>query len=365
MLIQIIIAIILVLIVINVLINLKSEKHTEDSVITEQFIVKWLKNDNGTLATYIKPDKQLDEDLVSGREALSESLGLWMRYAIEKEDKKLFDNAYMQLVNHFLKQDGMVYWKLTEKGKSDVYTNALVDDLRIIAALMDANKNWPNSSYPYSKTAEKIAEFLSTYSKSGDVLTDFYDKGMRYNSDYLTLSYIDTAALKQMKGNGLIAGSLYEATVDVLLQAPVINGFFPKSYHATSEQYIYENEVHMIDQALTAYQLSLEGKSSEVFLDFIENELSENGKIYGKYNRQTKVPTVEYESPAVYSLLILYCLEIREKEVADRLYKRMLDFRNVEENDPYYGGYSVYKQNTHIFDNLLPLLAELNVSSTN
>ncbi len=356
---------IIVLIVINVLINLKSEKHKEHSEITEQFIVKWLKNENGTLATYIKPDKRLDEDLVSGREALSESLGLWMRYAIEKEDKKMFDHAYIQLINRFLKQDGMVYWKLTEKGKSDVSTNALVDDLRIVSALLDADEMWPKNSYPYNKTAKQIAGFLSTYNKSGDVLTDFYDKGMRYNSDYLTLSYVDTLALRKLKESGLIPIKIYETTMEVLLQAPVIHGFFPKSYHVSSEQYIYEKEVHMIDQALTAYQLSLEEVNSSVFLEFIENELSENGKIFGKYNRETKVPTVNYESPAVYSLLILYCLEVGEKKVADELYNRMVEFRNMEVRDPYYGGYSVYKQNTHIFDNLLPLLAELNVSSSN
>lgn len=52
--------------------------------VTEDFIYQWLRNDNGTLATYIKDSEQIDEDLVSGREALSETVGIWMMYAVEK-----------------------------------------------------------------------------------------------------------------------------------------------------------------------------------------------------------------------------------------------------------------------------------------
>ena len=34
---------------------------------TKQFIEKWLKNDNGTFATYMKDSDSEDEDLVKGR----------------------------------------------------------------------------------------------------------------------------------------------------------------------------------------------------------------------------------------------------------------------------------------------------------
>ncbi|QQK81438.1 hypothetical protein HUG20_16990 [Salicibibacter cibi] len=44
------------------------EYHVEEAFSTEEFIYKWLKNDNGTLATYIQDSDQVDEDLVSGRE---------------------------------------------------------------------------------------------------------------------------------------------------------------------------------------------------------------------------------------------------------------------------------------------------------
>ena len=69
---------------------------------TEQFIEKWLVNENGTLATYMKDSDSEDEDLVKGREALSESLGLWMEYTLQKEDKVLFEEAYQQLNRYFL-----------------------------------------------------------------------------------------------------------------------------------------------------------------------------------------------------------------------------------------------------------------------
>lgn len=54
---------------------------------TEEFITKHMTNANGTLATYLQPGTSADPDIVAGREALSESLGFWMQYAVKKRDQ--------------------------------------------------------------------------------------------------------------------------------------------------------------------------------------------------------------------------------------------------------------------------------------
>ncbi|GAE94575.1 hypothetical protein JCM21714_3746 [Gracilibacillus boraciitolerans JCM 21714] len=116
----------------------------------------------------------------------------------------------------------------------------------------------------------------------------------------------------------------------------------------------------MIDQAITAYHQALAGYHSPAFLQFIKENMDTNSEINGIYDLSTKLPTVDYESPpAVYGFLIWYCLELNERELAQRLYEQMLTFRNHYPWSRYYGGFTVGPDgNTHIFDNLVPLIAE-------
>ena len=47
---------------------------------TENFILRHMVNDNGTLATYRLVDTKAGTGEAKGREALSESAGLWLQY---------------------------------------------------------------------------------------------------------------------------------------------------------------------------------------------------------------------------------------------------------------------------------------------
>lgn len=319
---------------------------------TQAFIEKWLMNSNGTIATYVLPDEEFDTDLAKGREALSESLGLWMQYAIVADDQKLFEKAYQTLVAYFMEEDGFIYWKLNELGTSEVYTNALVDDLRIMEALLQAQKKWGGD---YGATAVNIGEFWKTQSQSG-FLTDYYDSQYGYSGKTLSLSYIDPVAIESMWERGLLDEETAQRTIGVLREAPIKAGFYPKSYGARG--YRFAEEVHMVDQALAAYHQAKVGIVSEDFLEFVRKEMSE-GVVYGRYKLGNGQPTVEYESPSVYGFLLMYSMEIGEKELAEQIYRRMIAFRNDDKDSPFYGGYSVDKSgNTHVFDNLVPMLAE-------
>lgn len=320
---------------------------------TQVFVEKWLMNPNGTIATYVLPDEEFDTDLAKGREALSESLGLWMQYAIVADDRKLFEKAHQSLVAYFMEDDGFIYWKLNELGTSQVYTNALVDDLRIMEALFQAQKKWGGE---YEATAVKIGEFWKTQSQSG-FLTDYYDSQYAYSGISLSLSYIDPVAIESMWERGLLDAETAQRTIGILREAPMKGGFYPKSYGERG--YRFAEEVHMVDQALAAYHQAKLGIVSEDFLEFVKKEMSKSGVVYGRYKLGNGQPTVEYESPSVYGFLLMYSMEIGEKELADKIYRRMIAFRNHDKNSPHYGGYSVDKSgNTHVFDNLVPMLAE-------
>src|SRR5690625_716251 len=333
---------------------LDTKEDTSIPFSTEDFIKKWLKNNNGTFATYMKDTKSEDEDFVKGREALSETLGLWMEYALEKDDQALFEDSYVQLTELYLEKDGFIYWKLTESGEQDVHANALVDDLRMIYALFQASDKWNVSAY--EQTARHISTFTIDHNVYEHVLTDYYEKEYNGTSSKVTLSYIEPNALVSLVDQQLLPEDIYINTINLLDNAPTTLSFFPKGYDVEKRQYYYDETVNMVDQALVAIYRARRDVSTGKFQDFIEKELTTNDAVYGQYNIDTGNPIVNYESPALYRLLIMYYLELNKISVANELYDKMVEFKSG--SDKYSGGYGIYQKNTHIFDNIIPLLAE-------
>ena len=123
--------------------------------------------------------------------------------------------------------------------------------------------------------------------------------------------------------------------------------------------------MNLIDQSYVAYHRSLGGLSSAAYLEFIKKKFQEDGKLYGRYNLETGKQTVNYESPAAYGLTILYVLQTGDTKFAKELYDHMSTFRNDNVFSRYYGGYVTGENNnTHIFDNVLPLLAEIELEKS-
>ena len=337
--------------------NIQPEMQDElPTEMTEEFIERWLQNDNGTIATYIKDSGEVDEDLVQGREALAETLGLLMYYALDGENQTLFNKVYNQLRDYFLEEDGFVNWKLNEDGTSDVVANALIDDIRIIYALAMAHEKWDEERY--ISTAVTISDYLNEHNVVNDIYTNFYDQEYNYAGEDINLSYIDIQGMEDMVDRGLLDAEVVTQTSQVLKKAPLDNGFYPLSYNVEENEYTFSDNINLVDQAILAYHYAQVGNRSEELLDFIKNEMNDRGLVHGMYDRQTKEPTVNYESPAIYGFLILYALEVEENELAQAIYERLKEFQVVDENSEYYGGYSITDGNTHIFDNLIPLLAE-------
>lgn len=148
-------------------------------------------------------------------------------------------------------------------------------------------------------------------------------------------------------------------TSNILYRAPIKNGFYLLTYNVVKEKYIFDESVNILDQAILAYHLTQVGKRSEEFLIFIKQEMNERNAVHGLYSLETKEPVVKYESPAVYGYLISYALLLEEEELAEMIYNRIKRFKVNNHNSDYYGGYTITDGNTHIFDNINPLLAEL------
>lgn len=326
---------------------------------TEAFIKKHMLNPNGTLATYLSETPAISPDLAHGREALSESLGLWLEYAVENKDKALFQQNYAILRQYFFAPEGFVYWKISPDGKSDVTTNALVDDLRLVDALLAAHQLWGQEEW--AQTAGAIGNAVSLYLVKSNTFVDFYDRKYNKSADVLTLSYLDPRPLKKLGQWKPAKQPLYDRAIGAIQAIPNDGTFFPKSYHLPSGQYAYDPVVNLIDQLLIALHRASQGIPSPELTAFLKNEFQIQGLIYGGYDRMSHEAPVKFESPSVYALAILYSLERNDTEWALALYKRMLQLQH--RSGEYQGGY-VSDNQTHIFDNVFPLLAEVRLYKT-
>ncbi len=326
---------------------------------TEDFIKKYMTNPNGTLSTYLIATQYVSPDIAHSRESLSESLGLWMQYAIVKQDQSIFENCYVVLNDYFLSPEDFVYWKISWDGRSDVTTNALIDDLRIIDALLTAEQVWGQAKW--GQTARQIGRFMATHLVKDGRLVDFYDSKYNNSSDSITLSYLEPQALEKLRDCGILENTVYDQSIELIGTIPDDGVFFPKAYNVKAKNYTYDTAVNLVDQLLIArYRMHL-GIDSPGLYAFVRDEYYNKGIIYGGYDRTTRTPGEFSESPAVYALAILYSLERGDNGFAVDLYKRMVRFRTQSGN--YTGGYVTNGQ-THIFDNLYPLLAEIRLYKT-
>ncbi|GIP51845.1 glycosyl hydrolase [Paenibacillus vini] len=329
----------------------QNDRRELSSTIT--FVEKYMTNPNGTLASYLQDFESDNPDVVAGHEALSESLGLWMQAAVLNKDKKRFDGSFKLLQELFISPQNYVYWKLQPDGKAEVNTSALGDDFRIIGALLDAYDLWQEKEV--LDTAEKLTKTLRSSLRVEGYFVDYHDFKHETSAGELSLVYVDTAALQAMQRHGLIDRGMLDKHTDLLLNMPNDGTFFPKAFQVTSRMYRYDQEINLIDQLIVGIHLAELGKSVEPLTAFLKQELTARDMLPGRYDREIREPSVNYESPAVYGLAILLACEIKDRAWAEQLYPHMIAMRD---NDPRFEGGYVFDRNSHLFDNLVPLLAE-------
>lgn len=322
---------------------------------TKRFITINMINANGTLATYLQKAESVNPDLAAGREALSESLGFWMQAAIESRDLAEFEKSYDLLTRYFIADRGYIVWKLSPEGEAKVSTNALGDDLRIIGALLEGSKVWKKGNPEWKQTARELTEALLNRSQNNGYLVDFYDFSRQEMPDTLSLAYVDLPALKGLQSEGILDQETYIRYHSLLRNMPDDGVFYPKSFHVVTREYIYEDKVNLIDQLLIAMYAGETGRDQAPLHQFLKEEFGQAGKLAGQYTRADRKAAVNYESPSVYGLAIKFALQMGDKALAEQLYERLQTFKG---RDPQYPGGYVFGRNTHIFDNLLPLLGE-------
>ncbi|MEC0123149.1 glycosyl hydrolase family 8 [Paenibacillus pabuli] len=324
---------------------------------TVSFVQQHMTNPNGTLATYLQDASSEDANIVAGREALSESLGLWMQYAVAKNDQVLFEQTYNRLTTYFLMPQNYIAWKLDADGTSHVTTNALGDDFRIVDALLKAADQWEQGREEKLATASDLVRTLTQSVQNKGYYVDFHDfaHGNAPDTDTLSLVYVDLRALQAMEQHAMLEPGTYVKYESLLKSMPDDGLFYPKTFNVETKKYTYDDTVNLIDQLIVANHLTATDRKPDKLIAFLKKEFNTRHRLPGQYTRSGRTPAVSYESPSVYGLAILLAVQSGDPKWAQQLYNHMITLRNLDKSYP--GGY-VFDGNTHMFDNLFPLLGE-------
>lgn len=328
--------------------ELEKQLEQKNSLPTERFIQQYLLMDDGLIYT----DFQQNE---GGSLVLSESMGLWMKYLVEKEENDQFKKAFQTVKSHFLFDNYLIAWRIKDGEKAD--TNALIDDLRIVEALFIMGEK--TAYEPYIQLAQKIADSIMKYNQKESFLVDFYDVKYEYANNQLTLLYLNINAFKYMEKYGIISTNDLAKLNKFMKNIPESNSFFPKYYDIEREKFHYEETVNLIDQLYMAIYSEQAEINTNFFFNWLKEAFYQNNRLYGRYDLETITHVVDYESAAVYALAIIYAVKKTDTQFAKDLYKQMITMRINDEQSSFYGSYMDESlEETHSFDNLLPLLAE-------
>lgn len=317
---------------------------------TEQFIKDFLIASDGTIRTNFA-QKENEE----GKHRLSESIGLWLEYLVVKDDMEGFQNSARVVEEYFLLHENIVAWEI--KDDKQATTNALIDDLRIIEALFLEGEKSNNSVL--IRLAKEISEAILQYNKPGDYFVDFHDTKFNYSNENLTLSYLNPEPFRYMVSYGLLSEDSLKELLDFMKEIPSENGFYPKTFDTVEQLFIYDDTINLIDQLYTAIYLEKAGVDTGEFYEWLKATFYKQGFLYGRYNRITKEPAVDYEAASVYALTIIYSVGKNDDTFSLDVYEQMKNMQVRNKDHMYYGGYvDLSTSNTHSFDNLLPLIAE-------
>lgn len=335
------------------------DRKRPDYVQAEEALLNFIENNmagqDGSIFTRIKDHKPM-------REVLSESVGLFMEYCLERNRKDLFDRELAFLKKYMIADEKFIKWRIGDE-EGDGTCNTAIDDLRIIRALLEADIKWND------KGCYNLAGFIQQGIYETQVedlrLYEFYDWNSNTSRKNIPLCYIDLCTFDTLRQ----FNREWQVLADRML--PVINEgrmsrsspFFFKYYDYIDEKYLADEEysrsegICLIYTLYTVLHLKEFNRDTEIFTQWLKNEMNK-GKLYAWYNPDTLKPSKKMESTAVYALAAIYAKNAGEVNLYYKLIDRMLYFMVKDERSPYYGGFGNEKKGEfYSFDNLTALYA--------
>ncbi|SHK05507.1 glycosyl hydrolase family 8 [Paramaledivibacter caminithermalis] len=337
------------------------EKFTQDYLEKEKICLKFIKESmssksGGIHTNYLENHKI--EEMASGHEILSESEGLIMLYYVEIQDKDEFDKHFNIVKNKMIDKTGLVKWRIKEDNYDIAISNATIDDLRIIRALIYAYDIWKDKEY--YKTLKKISEALLKYNIYEDCLNNYLDMEYKHKSEEIDAAYIDLYTIKLLSSINNKWDKVYNKGLNIINKGYISNKFplYQKTYNISKDRYQKRKVINSIDAFLVVLHLSEVGLVKNETIEWIRDQMKDDGRIYGEYDIKTGTPAGNVESTATYAIAARIAKVIGDEALYKALINRMLYLQVGDKSSPLYGGFGdVDTLKVYSFDNLQALLA--------
>lgn len=321
-----------------------------------RFVAEHLMDPSGGIYTNLRDDLELAPDTAGNHQMLSESTGLMMEYALRVNRRDLFDLQVSFLKTRLMTGEGRIRWVYEEDGPyRDVHVNAAIDDLKIIAALLEASERWGGG---YGGLADRLAGVLLAQGTAGDLLPDYYDWRHGELADEITSSYLELGALGRLAEHDPDWRPIRDRAQSLLESARLPGGLFLKTYRISDGKWLAQDSFNMIDVLYAAGHLAAAGVDIRDTLDRIERKWREDGELHAAYDREWNTVD-ESISPAVYALAYRLLAGAGRTEAAEAILKAMYGLTVQDERSPWYGGFvDPATLEAYSFDHLQGLLAE-------
>ncbi len=257
-------------------------------------------------------------------EYLSETLGLWMVYLVETQRQSIFDKQVKNLQRYFLSPEDWVYWRIDQSTPSSC--NASLDDLRIAFALAQAGKIWKQKKY--LALSAVMAQRMKKINLRDNYFVESYCEAPQPDISFkVDLSYLDLPAMAYLSQFDKDWQAVLYRSQKLLNGGKTPTGFYFDKYLIDKSKYGLQ-DMNLINQLICAQvESQVNGKPSKLYL-WLKNEYLKKGKVYGRYHPVTLKALVDYESPAVYGLMLSLAVFQNDMEFAQPLAKKLLLLQN-------------------------------------
>lgn len=317
---------------------------------TAEFVAGYMMDQDGGIHSSYVPENQVNIN----SEVLSESQGLGLLYAVSVQDKELFDSI-LGYIKAFLWKEGLAAWRM-EDGKAGS-VNALIDDLRIYRALVEAEILWGG----YASDVRLCGKALSERTVLDGKFVDFYDFQNRIYASRFTLCYGDVRAMQLLAedtGDKEVKRAC-EKTLELLQRGQISNEFplYYSWYNYDREQY-EKDDLNTAEAMLTLLHLARQGKLKNNTIEWLRNQMAGEG-IKMRYSIEGEVVSgYNQESTAVYAILVMIADEIGDDALRAQAIKKMEKMHIINMEFPYNGAYGMEDgSGITSFDQLMPMLA--------
>lgn len=316
--------------------------------VTCDFVTSNMMDENGGIHSNYNTLREKTEE----SDVLSETQGTMLQYAVLRKDRVLFEKTFSYITSK-MNLGGFTAWKITNGKPANV--NSLLDDLRILNALISANDLWGG----YEEPIRTYTSGISRFGVKDGRYVDFYDRKYKQYANRFTLCYGDLKTMSELALQNENLKEPYEHAKKLILEGKISDSFplYYSWYNYKTNQY-ETDDLNMAEALITLLHLAEADLLPKESVAWLKTEMNKEG-IKARYTVDGKVVEgYHYDSTAIYALTAMIAERIGDKDLQGKALRKMETMRIVNTSYAYHGAFGM-EDGTGIiaFDQLMAMLA--------